>query len=232
VLQARPVPMSATIYVLGLLTSRETAYVEGGAQLASVPFSWVRFRHIRHVGFVKKNVSAELGRGFPLRRDNWRNKVRAETSTVRAWASALLRRQMVEACSPCVCDLPRLERPVPGRGQCPRLRSARRLPTVFGRQFRQAGSFLKEISAIQRAICRKSLVDEAECQTTTTFSNGRDGPRCRSYLAPEPASRTRPRRIRSTICHRVRPPPLEGGSVVRRADVWTKRLEWRGLVCL
>jgi hypothetical protein len=62
-----------------------------------------------------------------------------------------------------------------------------------------AGFFLKEISAIVRAICQENHHPPFSWTTILHNNIARVGWRGRGYFAPEPASRTRPRRILTRI---------------------------------
>jgi len=118
-------------------------------------------------------------------------------------------------------------------------------PDVAHRQPRLAGSFLKERSAIVRATCREHqpfLPTPPSRPILEGWWGGGNG-RGRGYFAPEPASRTRPRRICAHIPSR-RPQPLGGcfgrspwersdqrvGANARRGGVlWPLGLGWSRL---
>lgn len=98
-------------------------------------------------------------------------------------------------------------------------------------QCRQAGFFLKEISAIVRATCRGGSSHQWSRKATTLGCLDPPSNRGRGYFAPEPASRTRPRRTWSIISNPSL--PREGcrwvDPTLEEEDVVSSRLGWSRL---
>lgn len=138
------------------------------------------------------------------------------------------------------CHVPSGPRPGEDASHCPSLTGIGCF-IVCGRACgsRILGFFLKEISAIVRATCpeagspRKSP-QQHNTQTPPSSLDTPCRPRSRSYFAPEPASRTRPRRTHTPAAGRRWPPcpvcltcQIHFGGTTRKAAGETRYLRWK-----